>query len=274
MNPPAYREIIQIINQAEVSSLLQPIYNLATNSILGYEALIRGPKNSKLHNPFHLFKAADAANMRNQLETLCIEKAIEKFSQLALPGKLFINITPDFAANQFNNTNWLVNLLKQQGVSPNRVVIELTEQTQAENIPLLQSALANLRKFGIQFAIDDLGAGYSGLIQWSELQPDIIKLDRHFVQDCHLKSHKQQFLSALLDLATNTNALTIVEGIESQEELECIYNLGFNFAQGFYLAKPKAAPTLSTPKVMQSLISDAINQLIQQTERSSQRLLN
>lgn len=274
MQPAIYCEIFEIIESANISSQLQPIFNLATNSILGYEALARGPKDSLLHSPYHLFKAAEASSLTTALETLCIKKAIEKFSLLDLPGKLFINVTPNYVATQLNNANWLMHLLKKQGISPNRVVIELTEQSSADDVELLKTALKRLKAFDIQFAIDDLGAGYSGLIQWSEIQPDIIKLDRHFVHNCHQQTHKQHFLRALLELANSTNALTIVEGIENQAELECIYNLGFNFAQGFYLGKPTTTPTIATPNVIKSLISDTISQLIQQAEQSCQRLLN
>lgn len=274
MNFPAYFDVTHIIQHARLTSLLQPIYNLATNSVLGYEALVRGPKNTLLHSPYHLFKAADEFGLTTELESLCVTKAVETFSLQNLPGKLFINVTPNYVTTQLNDSNCFIKLLKQQGVSPNRIVIELTEQSKADDLAQLKSAIARLKTFGIQFAIDDLGAGYSGLIQWSEIQPDIIKLDRHFVQNCHQQPHKQHFLRAILELANNTQALTIVEGIENQAELECIYNLGFNFAQGFYLGKPSESAPILTPNMIKSLISDNISQLIQQAEKNSQRLLN
>ncbi len=244
--------IQHILDNKSVETVLQPIYNLTTNRVLGFEALSRGPKGTQLESPLNLFNAAHQHQCHAQLETICIEKAIECFARQNLVGKLFLNITPNYLATRCANSAWLQDLLHRFGLNGNRIVIEITEENPADNIEDLTNVINELRTLGFQFAIDDLGAGYSGLIQWSKIRPSLIKIDRYFVQDCDQDLMKREFLSALLNLANNTNAMTIVEGVETEAELASVRELGINFAQGFLLAKPATKADTRVPPVLQT----------------------
>ena len=116
------------------------------------------------------------------------------------------------------------------------------------NAKTLSLALAKYREFGFDVAIDDLGAGYSGLKMWSQLRPDIVKVDRYFVENCHLDSFKRKFLKAIFELAKSAQAKVVVEGIETFEEYELLRQLGMSYAQGFYLSKPSANPIRYYPQ--------------------------
>lgn len=245
--------LIDIIENKKISTVLQPIYNISSQRILGFEALSRGPVNSVLASPEPLFKQATKFNCHAQIETICIEKAIESFARQNLPGKLFLNMTPKFIVNELSSPCLLKNLLRRFGLTGNKLVIEITEDNPANNIDDLKNTINELRNLGIQFAIDDLGAGYSGLIQWSQIKPNLIKIDRYFVQNCNHDMMKREFLNAVLRLADNTGAMTIVEGVETQAELDSLRSLGVSFAQGYYLARPTPEPTLQLPDVLLSV---------------------
>lgn len=242
-----------IIKNKQIHTVLQPIYNLSSQRILGFEALSRGPVDSILASPEPLFTQAEKFNCHADIETICIEKAIECFARQNLPGKLFLNMTPNFIVNELNNPCQFKNLLHRFGLTGSRLVIEITEDNPANNIDDLKNTINELRNIGIQFAIDDLGAGYSGLIQWSQIKPNLIKIDKYFVQNCNHDIMKREFLNAVLRLANNTGAMTIVEGVETQAELDSVRALGVSFAQGYYLARPKPTPSLELPKTLLSI---------------------
>lgn len=246
-----------IILNKSVNTVFQPIFNLSSQTILGYEALSRGPEHSPLKSPFELFKIAHETGLYNQIEEICFAKAIESFARQNLPGKLFLNVTPNFLVSELNQIEVVKQALRKFGLTGDRLVIEITEENPADNLDDLISCIENLRTLGINFAIDDLGAGYSGLIQWSKIRPNLIKIDKYFIRECNSDLMKREFIKSLLSLANKTNAMTIVEGVETEAELLCVRDLGINFVQGFLLAKPSKQPKTDMPYVMQSLNSES-----------------
>lgn len=108
---------------------------------------------------------------------------------------------------------------------------------------MLLKTIAHYRELGFTIAIDDLGAGYSGLKQWSELCPDFVKIDRYFIDHCDQSEVKKEFLKSITILARATNTQVIAEGIERPEELTFVENLGISNVQGFLLEKPSIKPS-------------------------------
>lgn len=159
-------------------------------------------------------------------------------------------------------------MLQQAGLDPARVVIELSEQYQVEDATLLVKAVHHYRQLGFQIAIDDLGSGFSGLKLWSELEPDIVKIDRYFISDVHRDPTKKAFVQNIIRLAKATGALIVAEGIETQEELLLCRELGADLAQGYLLGRPqadfKAAKAVfgSHQEVQTHLVQDRIEQLV------------
>lgn len=236
-----------ILKSRSITCVFQPIFNVQKSAIVGYEALSRGPSNSIFSSPDKLFNAAAKYGLLSQLELLCREIAIDRFAQLKLAGKLFINISPMVILESDHPKGETKKLVERAGLSCEQVVIEISEKYPAASDELLPEALRKYREYGFQVAIDDLGAGYSGLKQWSELRPDIVKIDRYFVDNCHKDSFKRKFLKAIFDLAQSSNTEVIAEGIEKNEEMALLRQLGMVYAQGFYLAKPAQNPTRYYP---------------------------
>jgi EAL domain-containing protein (putative c-di-GMP-specific phosphodiesterase class I) len=241
-------KLLEILAGKSVNTVFQPIFNIQQKTILGFEALTRGPENTELYTPDKLFYYASQYDLISELEILCRDKAITRFAELKLQGKLFINISPLVLLSKNHPQGETIKLVQQAGLSCDQIVIELSEKYPVPNDSMLSEALAKYRQFGFDVAIDDLGAGYSGLKLWSQLRPDIVKIDRYFVENCHKDSFKRKFLKAIFDLAQSAKAQVIVEGIETIDEFELLERLGMVYAQGFYLAKPNLTPVRHYPK--------------------------
>lgn len=231
-----------ILAQRSIHSLFQPIICLSERRILGYEALSRGPSNSPLHSPLNLFAIARQAGRLSELEVLCRENACRRFSELGLEGKLFLNVSPESLLEPHYPSGRTLKMLEQVGLQPSRVVIELTEQTPTDDFQLLSNALHHYRDMGFSIALDDLGAGYSSLRLWSELRPNYVKIDRHFIDGIHQDPLKREFVGSILQIARASKAQVIAEGIELGEELTVLADMGVDLLQGYLLGRPQEFP--------------------------------
>lgn len=232
----------EVLASRNITTLFQPILDINNESILGYEALSRGPKDSNLFNPLSLFSKAHELGLLSELELLCREKAIEWFVAHDLPGKLFLNVSPSALLESAHPKGETLQILAKYGLPASRVVIEITETEPLLNSDLLPEAINHYRNLGLHIAVDDFGSGYSGLKQWSEIKPDIVKIDRYFIDHCDKSIVKKEFLRSILELAKITNTRVIAEGIERTKELELLKQLGVELAQGFLLEKPCRQP--------------------------------
>ena len=240
----------QILAQGNLHSLFQPIVSLSERSILGYEALTRGPSNSPLHSPIPLFAVARQSGRLSELEIACRESACRRFSELKLPGKLFLNISPESLLEASHQPGRTLQLLKTYGIDPSQVVIELTEQAPIDDFSLLHTALHHYRAMGFSIALDDLGAGYSSLRLWSELRPDYVKIDRHFIDGIHQDAVKREFVGSILKMAKASRAQVIAEGIELPEELAVLAEMGVDLLQGYLLGRPQEQPAKEAQQLL------------------------
>ncbi|MCT8166719.1 MULTISPECIES: EAL domain-containing protein [unclassified Pseudomonas] len=236
-----------ILAHRRIHSLFQPIVSLAGQRVIGYEALSRGPSNSPLHSPLNLFAIARQAGHLTELEAVCRENACRRFSEQNLEGKLFLNISPESLLEPHYPSGRTLKLLEQVGVAPGRVVIELTEQTPTDDFQLLSTALHHYRDMGFSIALDDLGAGYSSLRLWSELRPEYVKIDRHFIDGIHLDPLKREFVGSILQIAQASRAQVIAEGIELPEELAVLSDMGVDLVQGYLLGRPQEVAMRESP---------------------------
>ncbi|WP_419711352.1 bifunctional diguanylate cyclase/phosphodiesterase [Pseudomonas sp. NFX224] len=247
-----------ILTQGGLHSLFQPIISLSERRILGYEALSRGPSNSPLHSPIALFAVARQAGRLSELEIACRQSACRRFNEQQLPGKLFLNVSPESLLEAAHQPGRTLQLLQDFGIPPSQVVIELTEQTPIDDFQLLQTALHHYRAMGFSIALDDLGAGYSSLRLWSELRPDYVKIDRHFIDGIHQDALKREFVGSILQIAKASRALVIAEGIELPEELAVLTEMGIDLVQGYLLCRPQEHPPRDARTLMPRQDSTAV----------------
>src|SRR5690606_28715501 len=161
---------------------------------------------------------------------------------LGLPGKLFLNISPAALIASLESRSDLEEWLSRAQVQPQQVVFEITEQHHEANDSRLAEAARWYRAIGLQFAIDDLGEGYSSLGRWLDLRPEFIKADKHFIRGIEDDPLRQQFIRSLCDMAKVTGAQVVAEGIETPDELGCLARQGISCGQGYYLSRPGSAP--------------------------------
>jgi diguanylate cyclase (GGDEF)-like protein len=248
------RRLREIIEKRQLHALFQPVLQMDGGDIIGYEGLIRGPSDSPLHSPMTLFKVARANNLTVEVEHLCRQVVIERFAELALPGKLFLNVSPECMCQSSARHGETLGYLKMSGIDPKRVIIELTENQPTYDYDLMRDAVTHYRDMGFQIAIDDLGEGFSSLRLWSELRPDFVKIDRHFIQSINQDPIKLQFVRSIQEIAEKTGTMVVAEGIETQSELLLVKDLGIKFGQGYHIARPNLHPaTMVSAEVASAL---------------------
>ncbi|MFZ5485304.1 MAG: GGDEF domain-containing protein [Pseudomonadota bacterium] len=245
-----------ILRHRRLQCLLQPILDLETGRVRGHEGLIRGPSDSMLHSPLALMRAADLAGLRTETEVLCVSTLIDEFARLRLEGDLFINFSPAIVAGYPRLLGDLLSMLKANHLAPDRLVIELTEDGPPTETPALAEVLPDFQDQGIRFALDDLGEGHSSLRRWSELRPNFVKIDKHFVSGIHQDPVKLQFVRSLQQIAVNSGARLIAEGIETSAELTLMRELGISLGQGYFIGRPAAVPAI-TLEVLEALKTHA-----------------
>jgi len=232
----------EILAKCQLNALFQPIIGMQNGEIIGYEGLIRGPSDSPLHSPMNLFKVAKANNLTVEVEHMCRRVVLERFAQLKLPGKLFLNVSPETLLQPDPMHGETLGYIQRVGISPERVIIELTESQPTYDYELLREAVMHYREMGFQIAIDDLGEGFSSLRLWSELRPEYVKIDMHFIQGINLDPVKLQFVRSIQEIARKSGTVVIAEGIETQAELLLIRDLGIAYGQGYHIARPQGNP--------------------------------
>ncbi|MFC3152505.1 GGDEF domain-containing protein [Litoribrevibacter euphylliae] len=232
----------EIICQGSIQSVFQPIVDIRKQLVLGYEALSRGPSDSPLYSAGVLFETAERAGLQQELERLCRNRAAQRFKALSVDGYLFVNISPQVLEPPVFDLDKLDRLMSELDVEATKVVLELSERYPATDMGQTLKALAMLKERGFKVAIDDLGAGYSGLKLWSEVKPDYVKIDRHFIRDIDTDLVKREFVASVVNLANGMGCQLVAEGVETESEYKTIHELGIPFCQGFYFGKPKVHP--------------------------------
>jgi diguanylate cyclase (GGDEF)-like protein len=247
-------ELRRVLDEGLLLPVFQPIVDLRARAIHGYEALIRGPRDSGLHLPDRLFAAAKAAGLALELERACREASLRRFAGLGLIGRLFLNVTPSCLLDPQLMNGQTQSLLRELGLPANRLVLELTENQRVTNLPGIHEALQHYRGRGFQIAIDDLGEGFANLRMWSDLRPEFVKIDKHFVHGIADDRIKYHFVRAMQDLAEICNASLVAEGIERREDFECVRDMGIACGQGYFIARPALEPPrYLPPMVVQAL---------------------
>jgi EAL domain-containing protein (putative c-di-GMP-specific phosphodiesterase class I) len=235
------KQLQRVILKEQITTLFQPIYDMETLRPHGFEALCRGPKNTELFTPIALFDTAEKSDLTFELDHLCRRKALqeagERGSGLPREFKLFINTLPfSMRDPDFQGTE-LIRLLGKN-LAPDQIVFEVTERRAIENYHLFRDAMKYFQHLRCLFAIDDMGAGYSGLDKIVELQPNYVKLDMSMVRDIHTSFVKKEMVQTFKAMADKIEAKLVAEGIEKREEFEVVREIGVNYIQGNYLARP------------------------------------
>lgn len=231
-------EVETILAEKTLLPLFQPIVDLKQARVYAHEALIRGPVESKLHSPIALFNAAGLCGLQLDMEHAAREVIFKEYSRTDRTHPLFVNFSPDCLLLQEGHLAFGLTQLEKCGLTPQDIVIEITESSTIRDYAVLKDAVTRFKALGFRIALDDLGEGTSGLRLWSELSPEFVKIDKHFIANIHNDPIKLEFVRAIQKIAVESNTLTIAEGIETKEELAVIKDLKVDFAQGYLFGRP------------------------------------
>lgn len=252
----------QILRHKQITSLFQPILDLREGRIHGYEALSRGPSDSILHVPEALFRAAGYLGLTAELDLVCVEAALTNFAAHDLPGRVFINLSPSTLLTLEAISERLTGLIRTAGIEPMRVVLELTETAPGFDFATLRHITESLHASGVRIAMDDLGEGFSSLRLWSELKPNYVKIDKHFIDGIHQDPHKLEFVRSIQQIAEGVGARLVAEGVELASQLSIVRDLGIRFAQGYFIGRPGTLPArLPSPEAQSCLSANRVGVL-------------
>jgi len=221
-----------------VRTLFQPILDLRQGIVYGYEALTRGPEGSPLESPVALFRAAWEQGCGAELELHAVRCAVQRFAALGAPGRLFVNFSPAVLAQGEEDPETLLALMRRCGMAPGQLVIELTENGALLDSSRAWNELLRCRAMGFGIAIDDLGEGFASLRLWSELRPEYVKVDKHFVHDIHSDPIKLQIGKAIQQIAQVSGTSVIAEGLEREADFQAVRDLGMRLGQGYLIGRP------------------------------------
>ncbi|WP_454738154.1 EAL domain-containing protein [Cupriavidus necator] len=237
-------------------AVFQPIVQADNAEILGYEALIRGPVGSPWAAPDALFRLAQGVAATIALEVQAARTALTAWRGLDLPGKLFLNFSPMTLRQLLADRGRLMAALLEAGIAPSRLVIEVTEQTPIGDAASFGQAMSVLRELGMQYALDDFGTGHANLDLLAHLSPQFVKIDKSLVRGIASCSRRLEILRGVLRMMSAFGGRVIAEGIEDEDELAVIRDLGVTGAQGYYVGRPMAQPAAqAAPQVRQALAS-------------------
>lgn len=230
-------ELIEIIYNRRVWTAFQPIVEIATGRVVGYEGLSRGPRGSDLENPSPLFALAARHGLVEELERSCRRQAFLDWEVFNVPVRLFLNTVPATVRDTSFQGRGVLDYLGGS-LSPRMVTLEITEREVIANLNLYREAMHSFLEMGFTFAIDDVGSGYSGLETMVTLGASYFKVDMALVRDVHEKRVGQQVIKAILDMGGGAGATVIAEGVECREEADTLAELGLRYAQGYYYGRP------------------------------------
>jgi len=234
-------ELRQIIRAGLVETYFQPIVDVPSLDVHGYEALARGPLNSIFETPKMLFGFSERMKISPLLDSLCRRRALHAARGMEAGKKLFLNSLPETLADPAFADHHAEELLADTQLSAPEVVLEITERAGIEDFERFGRRLGRLRDRGYQVAIDDVGTGYSSLQTISEVRPDYLKLDLSLIKNIHRSLIKCEIVSSILEIGDRIGARVVAEGIESEEEYQVVRRLGVRLAQGYLFGAP--APT-------------------------------
>lgn len=233
-----------LIQDRALDVALQPIWDLDSGFVLGFEGLARPHSHYELAGPAEAFDVAEQIGRVGDLDRLCVSRILERAHELPSNARLFINVHPaNLDDDDDSGARWLLEEATRAGVEPKRIVVEVTERTGARLAAVVRS-INQLRRLGFRVALDDVGAGNSGLEMMHSTTVDFVKVDRAIVSRAPEEVNARAVLAAITAFAAETGSYVIAEGIEDAAVLEFLRNLevnvrgGIRGGQGYGLGRP------------------------------------
>ncbi|MGE4284803.1 MAG: EAL domain-containing protein, partial [Clostridia bacterium] len=232
-------DFFAILNKERIRTVYQPIVSLTNGSIFGYEALSRIMVPECQINIEQLFQLATQFNKLWELEKLCRTKALMHAVNKPSSAKLFINVDPNNIYDPKFRQGFTKEMLQKYGLNPDDIIFEVTEKNCIDNLEIFREVMKHYQNQNYKIAVDDFGSGYSGLIRICAFSPNFIKIDMQLIRNIDRDFAKKSAVGSIVKLCQDSGIFSIAEGIETEEELKSVIQLGINYGQGFFLAMPE-----------------------------------
>jgi len=242
-----YRTVGNLRNALEKDEFelyYQPIVSLASNRLMGFEALIRWNHPTMGTVPAGKFiSIAEDSGLIYPIGKWTLQRACEQMAkwQNQLPGSLKVTISINISAKQLQSTDLIDEIravLSQTGIAPDSLILEVTESSIIQNMDLASQNTQRLKELGVQIHLDDFGVGYSSLNVLHRLPIDALKLDKSFIREVAKDPRSLDIVKSVLLLCKNLNIDVVAEGIETEFELNILKNMQCELGQGYFFSKP------------------------------------
>jgi diguanylate cyclase (GGDEF)-like protein len=233
--------IIEAVEKRKVFPVFQPIVDTYTLETHAYEVLMRLEGDERILTAGEFVPLAESIGLIHRLDYIVIEKALAEISESDFEGRVFFNLSPkalilrDFMEN-------LIGIVRDSGVDPDRIVFEITERDTVKNIELLKGFTERLKEEGFHFAIDDFGSGFASFMYLKHFPVDYIKIEGEFIRSLISSKMDRAFVISITAMCESLGIKTIAEFIEDESIFNAVKVIGVDYAQGFYLGKPKQKP--------------------------------
>ena len=227
----ARRRVEELAVEGSIHIVFQPIVDLATTKVIGYEALARFPGDASV-SPRTWFAEAAEVGLLLEIEMTAIREALAKLERLPSDAFISVNVSPATAGSEeFRDV--------LGSVDPKRVVLEITENAAAGDYEEVSEAVGALRAIGVRIALDDTGSGTVSFNSLFDVHADIIKIDIDVTHGIASDPMKEAMAAALKALADRLGAMSLAEGIETEEELNLLRGVGVQAGQGYLFGRPE-----------------------------------
>ncbi|ONI43380.1 hypothetical protein AN641_10345 [Candidatus Epulonipiscioides gigas] len=216
----------------------QPKYDFVTNQINGAEALVRwNYKKQRLISPIDFIPAFEENGYIIKLDKYVWKKTCQYINKYNIDIPISVNVSMKHLG-ETNFTSFILNLLEKYNIRPNQLCLEFTESVDYDNNQNLENTLLYLQENGLKLSLDDFGTGYSSLARLNKMPINEIKIDKSLVNDLIDDPKSKFILESIIHMSNKLNLKTVVEGIETEEQLDILKKLGFNTIQGYLFSRP------------------------------------
>lgn len=241
-----HQDLVEAVCGRRLDAAFQPIVDLANTRVAGLEALARPSPTPSFQTPTELFDKAEQLGMLWMLEDALRRATFRAASPWPDDLLLFLNTTPDVVTSPQFADVLLDAAIAIGGLTPERLVIEITERASDSHFTEIRRAVHALRERGVQIALDDVGAGSNGLNRIAQIRPNWLKLDRGLIVGIDRDPMRRHLVRSLVDFASSAGVRVIAEGIERRAELSSVVELGVEYAQGFLIGCPTSRSAASS----------------------------
>ncbi|SFC32763.1 diguanylate cyclase (GGDEF) domain-containing protein [Marinospirillum celere] len=244
--------ILNALEERRIEPFFQPIVDLKTGEIAIHELLMRIREGDKVISAYEFIEVAENIGVVHRMDYQLIEKAFEQIEAQKYQGQIFINLSPrSLIIGEFIGR--VHGLARAHQIDAERVVFELTERETVSNMSLLEKFVLDLKLEGFNFAIDDFGSGFSSYHYIKHFPIDVIKIEGEFIRNMLQDDKYMAFVKSIVTLAQNLGMKTIAEFVEDEAVLQAVKDLGIDYAQGYYVGRPRQELISSDPRMQQLL---------------------